>query len=42
MDWRRIGDKPLSEPMLARFTDADMWHPGGGGGGGGGGGAGMS
>ena len=22
MDWRRIGDKPLSEPMLARFTDA--------------------
>ena len=22
MVWRRIGDKPLSEPMLARFTDA--------------------
>ena len=22
--WRRIGDKPLSEPMLARFTDAYM------------------
>ena len=22
MAWRRIGDKPLSEPMLAQFTDA--------------------
>ena len=22
MAWRRIGDKPLSEPMLTRFTDA--------------------
>ena len=22
MDWRRTGDKPLSEPMLTRFTDA--------------------
>ena len=22
MAWRRIGDKPLSEPMLSRFTDA--------------------
>ena len=21
-----IGDKPLSEPMLIRFTDAYMWH----------------
>ena len=21
MAWRRIGDKPLSEPMLIRFTD---------------------
>ena len=21
MAWRRIGDKPLSEPMLTRFTD---------------------
>ena len=26
MAWRRIGDKPLSEPMLTRFTDAYMWH----------------
>ena len=24
MNWRRIGDKPLSEPMLTRFTDAYM------------------
>ena len=24
MAWRRIGDKPLSEPMLNRFTDAYM------------------
>ena len=24
MAWRRIGDKPLSEPMLTRFTDAYM------------------
>ena len=24
--WRQIGDKPLSEPMLARFTDAYMRH----------------
>ena len=24
MAWRRIGDKPLSEPMLFRFTDAYM------------------
>ena len=22
MAWRRIGDKPLAEPMLTRFTDA--------------------
>ena len=22
MAWRQIGDKPLSEPMLTRFTDA--------------------
>ena len=22
MAWRRIGDKPLSEPMLTQFTDA--------------------
>ena len=26
MAWRRIGDKPLSEPMMTRFTDAYMWH----------------
>ena len=24
--WRRPGDKPLSEPMLTRFTDAYMRH----------------
>ena len=28
MTWRRIGDKPLSEPMLTRFTDAYMLHYG--------------
>ena len=26
MVWRRIGDKPLCEPMLPWFTDAYMWH----------------
>ena len=26
MAWRNIGDKPLSEPMLIRFTDAYMRH----------------
>ena len=26
MAWRRIGDKPLSEPMPTRFTDACMRH----------------
>ena len=26
MAWRRIGDKPLSEPMLTRFTDAYVRH----------------
>ena len=26
MAWRRIGDKPLSEPMLTRFTDEYMQH----------------
>ena len=26
MAWRRIGDKPLSEAMLTRFTDAYMQH----------------
>ena len=31
MAWRRIGDKPLSEPMLTQFTDAYMRHYGGGG-----------
>ena len=28
MAWRRTGDKPLSEPMLIRFTDAYMRHSG--------------
>ena len=35
MAWRRIGDKPLSESTLTRFTDAYMRHQeveGGGGG----------
>ena len=26
MAWRRIGDRPLSEPMLTRFIDTYMWH----------------
>ena len=26
MAWRRIGGKPLSEPMLTRFTDTCMQH----------------
>ena len=26
MAWCRIGDKPLSEPMLTRFADSYMWH----------------
>ena len=26
MDLRRIGDKPLPEPMENQFTDAYMWH----------------
>ena len=26
MAWRRRGDKPLPEPMLTQFTDANMWH----------------
>ena len=26
MAWRRIGDKPLPEPMMAQFTDAYMRH----------------
>ena len=26
MAWHRIGDKPLSEPMLIWFTDAYMQH----------------
>ena len=36
MAWRKIGDKPLSEPMLTWFTNTYMRHGGGGGGGGGG------
>ena len=28
MAWCRIGDKPLSEPMLTRYTDAYMPHKG--------------
>ena len=28
MAWGRIGDKPLSEPMLNQFTDAYMRHYG--------------
>ena len=26
MAWRRVGDKPLPEPMLIQFTDAYMQH----------------
>ena len=26
MAWRRINEKPLSEPMLTQFTDAYMRH----------------
>ena len=26
MAWRRLGDKPLSEPMMVLFTDAYMCH----------------
>ena len=26
MAWRRKGDKPLPEPMMAQFTDAYMQH----------------
>ena len=26
--WCQIGDKPWSEPMLIRFTDAHMWYNG--------------
>ena len=29
--WRRIGDKPLSEPVITRFTDTYMRYYGGGG-----------
>ena len=28
MAWHRLGDKPLSEPMLTRVTDAYMRHQG--------------
>ena len=26
MAWHWIGDKPLPEPMLTRFTDTYMWY----------------
>ena len=26
MAWHQISDRPLSEPMLTRFTDSYMWH----------------
>ena len=26
LDWHQIGNKPLSEPILALFTDAYMRH----------------
>ena len=26
MAWRRLGTKPLSEPMMAKLTDAYMRH----------------
>ena len=26
MAWRRTGDKPLPEPMLAQFPDVYMWY----------------
>ena len=26
MAWRRIGDKPLPDPMPTQFTDIYMWH----------------
>ena len=28
MAWRRIGDKPLSEPLLTQFTDAYVRYQG--------------
>ena len=28
MAWRRLGDKPLSKPVLIRFVDAYMRHQG--------------
>ena len=28
MAWRRIGDKPLPDPMMTQFTDAYMQHKG--------------
>ena len=27
MAWRRIGDKPLHEPMMTKFNDTYMCHP---------------
>ena len=26
MAWRPTGDKPLPEPIMTQFTDANMWH----------------
>ena len=26
MAWRRLGDKPLSEPIMTKYTDAYMRH----------------
>ena len=34
MACRLFGTKPITEPMLTKFTDAYMRHQGGGGGGG--------
>ena len=28
MAWRRVGDKPIIEPILTQFTDAYMQHQG--------------
>ena len=27
MAWRRIGDKPLNEPMMAELSGAQVRHP---------------
>ena len=26
MAWYRAGDKPLTEPMMTQFTDADIFY----------------